>query len=543
MKSTHPMITLALVLVVIGPALAGEVLDKTATLAVIEDLTSQGRTTWIAAGTIQAKHQEYRAAQTTNPIEISQEIQRQLAEYKSNPGPEVSPELRKMRLEAIPFNVRYWMSNEYTMNSSVLMRYDGDRYYGEINIESRRDSVTVPSELRGNFMTEQFRLEWNQQRIFAWDGQKYTRYTGSVSRATVDAGGSSTLSDVVGGALTAGIVPWGSGPLTYQNLSKAEISAASVSRDGTTQIEMTVERAEGSSMYFALDPAKDYAVTTCTLPNPDNTTMQNRYFSGYRQVAGNWVPTTVLIEQRDALTNKLLNSDKWDFVAVDARVPGPEAFEVNFDADTVVEYHSPVASESVSYNYSNLADTDGLRAERLTFVATQDERPRNCATAALKSAASKLGKSVPDSVLARLVRADGQTTLYDLKQAAQGLGLHCRAVQTDISALAELSGCVAILHLPSRNHFVVLDHADDRYAWLVDMSSRKFYYRTNLDLLPLDWPHDRGLVPRRQRWHALFHRRGAGRRLVLYRLASGGSRCVLRRLAQWHVCRLRPMVP
>src|SRR4030042_3431052 len=129
MKNTHIMMTLVLILMAIGPALADQALDRTATLTVIENLTSRGQKTWIPAGTILAKHQEYRAAQTTNSAGISKEIERQLADYRNDPQPEATPELQKLRLEAIPFNVRYWMSNEYTMDSSVVLRYDGARFY------------------------------------------------------------------------------------------------------------------------------------------------------------------------------------------------------------------------------------------------------------------------------------------------------------------------------------------------------------------------------------------------------------------------------
>lgn len=479
------MMTLILIFMMICPVLADEALDKAATMSIVERLTSEGRATWIPAGTILAQHQEYRAAQTTDAEAISAETERQLADYKSDPRPEVAPELQRMRIEAIPFNVRYWMSNEYTMDSSVVMRYDGKRYYWEINVESRSDSVAVPSELRGNYMTEQFNLNWNEKRVFAWDGQNYSIYTGPADRAMVDAD-TGMIMPTLGGALTAGLVHWGTGSLTYENLSQAKTSAISATRNGTDEVEMVVDQADGSYMHFILDPAKDYAVTSCCLPRQGNTVMEDRYYSGYEKVAGHWVPTTVLIEKRDAFTNRLLSSDKWDFTVVDGAVPGPETFSIEYNADTVVEYHSPVAG-AATFDYSNLVDTDRLLADRLTYVATKSKKPRNCATAALQYAAGQFGKSVSDSVLARMVRTDGQTTLYDLKQATQSLGLHCRAVTTDIATLAELPDCVAILHLPGKNHFVVLDHVDERYAWLVDLSSSKFYYRKNVALLPADW--------------------------------------------------------
>lgn len=490
MKSSRTMLTLILIFMIIGPALADQALDKATTTSLVEQLTSQSRQTWIPAGTIFAKHSEVKEPETTDPTVISKEIERQLAEYRSNPWPEVAPELQKQRMEAIPFNVRYWLSNKSTMDSSVQVRYDGSRFYWEIEVESRTDTVQVPSELRGNEMTEQFRLEWNQRRVFVWDGHNYTTVTGPVDHAMVEPG---VGSPGVNGPLTAGVVPWSAILPTAASVSAAQVSAASVSRDGTTQVEMVVEKKDGSSMHFMLDPAKGYAVTSCSLPSNGGTVVHNRFYSGYRQVAGNWVPASVLIEQRDAFTNRLLRSDKWDFTIVDAVVPGPEAFSVAYHAGTVVEYVSPVSGVA-TFNYSNVTDTEALKAERLAYAATESKQPQNCATAALKHAAARLGKSVSDSVLARLVGADGRTTLYDLKQAAQGLGLHCRAVATDIATLKDLPDCAVILHLPGQGHFVVLDHVDDRYAWIVDLSSNRFFYPRSVDLLPLEWPEGTALL-------------------------------------------------
>lgn len=492
MKRADIITIMTLILMTTGPVVADQALDQAATMSIVERLTSENRTTWIPAGTIVARRQEYRAAQTTDAAAVSAEIERQLAAYRADPRPEVAPELQRMRIEAIPFNVRYWMSNEYTMDSSVIMRYDGNRFYWEINIESRRDSVTVPSELRGNYMTEELNLDWNEKRVFVFDGQNYSAYAGPADRAIVDAG-VGMLAPALGGALTAGLIRWGSGSLTYENLSQARISAVSASRNEATEVQMVVDQPNGLSMHFVLDPAKDYAMTSCRLSGRGNTVIEDRYYSGYRQIAGHWVPTTVLIERHDVVTDRLISSDKWDFIAVDGVVPGPETFSMDYTVDTVVEYYSPIEG-AATFNYSNRVDTDRLLAERLTYVATKSTQPRNCATAALQYAAGQFGKSVSDSVLTRLVQGDGQTSLYDLKQAAQGLGLHCRAVTTDIATLAERPDCVAILHLPGTNHFVVLDHVDEQYAWLVDLSSRRFYYRQDVALLPADWSEGTALL-------------------------------------------------
>jgi hypothetical protein len=199
------------------------------------------------------------------------------------------------------------------------------------------------------------------------------------------------------------------------------------------------------------------------------------------------VPTNILIEKYDALTNRLVASDKWDVTSIDTDVPGPDQFKPEYQPDTVVEYFSPLSANSSIFRYSNMADTDRLLAERLTYTATQGDTPQNCATAAVRYTAARLGKSTSDKTLARMIDNHGQTTMADLKQSARRLGLHNRAVRTDVDTLKNLPDCQAILHIPDRNHFIVLDHFEDQYVWLVDLSNSKFLYRQQASLLPADW--------------------------------------------------------
>ena len=88
------------------------------------------------------------------------------------------------------------------MNSTDLVKFDGNRFYWEINVDSRSDSVKPGRDLADNFMTQQFDLGVNKRRIFAWDGEKYTTYFLPANNAIVDAGGNSP--HPVNGPLTAG---------------------------------------------------------------------------------------------------------------------------------------------------------------------------------------------------------------------------------------------------------------------------------------------------------------------------------------------------
>ncbi len=210
MKAKHILLAVALLLPISRAAFADRELDRTEILQILEELTSQPRKTWIPAGTIEATRKEYRAPKKTDVNEINSQIREKIQAYRSSPNKrELTENLQKMRLDAIPFNVCYGLSNEYTMNSTVIVRFDGDRFYLEINADSRTDSVKPNKDLAGNFMTVQFNLDWNARRISAWDGENYTTYCLPVNHAMVDSTGGTP--HVVNGPLTAGFIPWGYG--------------------------------------------------------------------------------------------------------------------------------------------------------------------------------------------------------------------------------------------------------------------------------------------------------------------------------------------
>src|SRR4030042_3820415 len=130
--------------------------------------------------------------------------------------------------------------------------------FWEINVNSRTDSVPLPTELNGNFMTKQFNMAWNAGRTFLWDGQKYTFYTLPLNQAIVDTTNSFPLE--AGGPLTAGIIPWGYGYLTYANLSASDTSAVEIQVNGRIEVHLTLNISDGMEMLFIMEPAKDYAV-------------------------------------------------------------------------------------------------------------------------------------------------------------------------------------------------------------------------------------------------------------------------------------------
>ena len=486
MKARHTILAVVLLLSVSCPVFADRQLDRVETLQIFQQLTSQARKSWIPAGTIEATHEEYRAPKTTDVSEINNQIDKKIQEYQNNPNKrELTENLQKMKLDAIPFNVRHRLSNEYTMSSAVTVRFDGDRFYWEINVNSRTDSVKLGKDLASNFMTKHFDLSWNARRIFAWDGEKYTTYFLPGNHAIVDSTGSTP--HTVNGPLTAGLVPWGYGYYTYENLSAVESSALEKYIDGQTQIHLTLNNSDGSQMVFVMDPAKDYAVISCSITGRGNAII-SRHYSNHQLVSGNWVPTTILLERYEAGANRLLARDLWDITSITPDVPESCDFDVSYETDALKEYFSFVTDKPAMYRHSDTVNTDQLLADRLAFAANEGTQPRNCATAALKYAAGQLGKDVSDSQLAQLVaEPDKITNLYAMKQFTQALGLYCRAVKTDVQTLKSLNGCEVILHIPGRNHFVVLEGIDDKYVWSIDLANNKFYYRTDIDFFGMDW--------------------------------------------------------
>jgi hypothetical protein len=486
MKAKHFITVSVLLLLVSSAAFADRPLDRAEILQIFQQLTSQPKKTWIPAGTIKATHEEYRAPKTTDFNGINGQIKEEIAKYQNNPNKrELTEDLQKMKLDAIPFNIRHKLSNEYTMNSSVVVKFDGERFYWEINTNSRTDSVKPGKDLTDNFMTKQFDLNWNAKRIFAWDGEKYTTYFLPGNHAIVDSTGRTP--HVVNGPLTAGLVPWGYGYYTYENLSAVESSAVEKHVDNQIQIHLTLKNSDGSEMLFVLDTAKNYAVLSCLI-NKQGNLVTSRQYSNYRLISNNWVPTTVLLEHYEIGSSRLLVRDLWEITSIDTNIPQSYEFDVSYKTDALVEYVAFGSRKPEMYRYSQTTNTTLLLAERLAYIANEGTRIQNCATAALKYVALQLGKDVTDQQLAQIVdKSNGQTSLYKMKQFAQGLGLFCRAVKTDIETLNGLNSCKAILYIPSKKHFVVLEKVDNKYVWIIDLASNKFYYYTDINFFGMDW--------------------------------------------------------
>jgi uncharacterized protein involved in tolerance to divalent cations len=419
-------------------------LDRAEVLQIFQTLTDQPRKTWIPAGTIKAKHLEYEA------------------------------------LEG------------YIAESTVLVRYDGDRFYWAIDIDSLSRQIQPNPSPHGKSSQDDFDLNWNKKRVFAWDGQRYTMYFRPGNHAIVNENPSGMPVNV-NGPLTAGIVPWGYGVYTLENLLAAQSSAKV---DDRGQVHLTLNKIDMPEMVFVLDSTKDYAVLFYSINNVGRSSIVKTY-GDYELVSGKWTPTTIVIERYDDSKQpyELLSYDEWDLTSISVSIPQPESFGLSYETNAFVEYYLPNADRPLSYHHCSKVDTDSLLQDKRAMVLAGNMQTQKCATVAMKYVAEQLGQKITTQQLASLVNEPNQvTSLYQLQQFAQELGFHCLAVKTDLQTLKNLKHCQAILHLPRAQHYVVLEHIDDEYVWLIDLASNKFYYHIKLDMFDLNWSEGTALL-------------------------------------------------
>jgi predicted double-glycine peptidase len=432
MKMKNVALTVILLFLAQNYAQADRQLDRAEILQVFETLTRQPRKTWIPCGTIEATHHEYES------------------------------------------------STGYMTDSTVTVKYDGERFYWEINI----DSYTKQNHA-GELSQDSIDMKWNKKRVFTWDGERYTMYFRPANHAIVREN-PTNIPVAVNGPLTAGIVPWGHGIYALEELSAAE-SSANVDAQGN--VHLTINMEGGLKMVFVLDPAKDYALLSYSLYFEAGSSLITTY-GDHESVLGKWIPTTIIIERYGPgkQSPELLSCDYWDFTSVSPILPQTNSFRIPYETDARVEFYSPIGNNAFSYRYYSEVDTESLLQEKLAIALTEQTQSQNCATVAIKYISERLGKNVTDQDLAELVSEPNKSTnLYALRQFAQGLGFHCRAVKTNISKLKNLKNCQAILHLPGVNHYVVFEYIDDEYVWVIDLDSNKFFYRTKLKEFGLVW--------------------------------------------------------
>lgn len=469
------------------------VLDRDEILPIFRTLSEKPRKFWTTSGVLEAIHSEYRAPKLQDDEEINALIREELQTYiESSHKTEQSRKLQEVKCNAIPFNVRYRMANEYTMQSRHAVKVDDDKFHWKISVLSREDSIKPAGN---SFMSEQFNMNWNADRIFAWDGKKYTLYFISANQAVIKED-IANQPVAVNGPLTAGLVPWGYGKYSYDALVSADISAMEIKTTDCQKLQLTLRYPDESEIYLVLDITKKYAVIHQAIHDKDGKITLQAY-GDYRYFAEQWIPGYIEIEEYENMGNdsRLIARDVWDLTSIKSETVTPESFAVQLANDTLIEYASSFSLEPLQYRHcaftgqNRFVDTDRLLYEYIFLKANAKENvPFNCATLGLKYIASQLEKPLSDLEVAPLAdNTEKTTSLYSLREFVMSLDLHCRAVQTDLKTLRGLTSCHAILHLPNENHFVILGNIDSAYVRLIDLSKNSFFYRTKVTTFPSKW--------------------------------------------------------
>ncbi|MBN1456918.1 MAG: hypothetical protein JW912_03605, partial [Sedimentisphaerales bacterium] len=430
MMKKYLILIFAIMILANGIAFASRELDTTEILQIIQTLTANPLSTWIPYGTIEANHLEY--SQSTQAI----------------------------------------------IESTEKVKFDGDKFYWEISISPLDGDE---SNLNEEVVTD---LKVNARRVFVWDGSEYVMYFDSSNNAMVfeDPSG---MPISVNGPLTAGIIPWGFGVFTYDSLSTAELSAQ---ENYQQQIVLQVNRQDSPEMEFLLDPSKNYAALTYSLKNNGLPFIKNSY-SDLQLVNGRWTPKIIVTERYDQSNSAfdLISQDEWEITAISTDLPLQNDFNVSYRNNTFIEFRSPATDSYLSYNFSDAIDTRSVLNQRLATALTSDDPAQNCATIAMKYVLSKLNKEPSGQQLVQLVNSERSTNLYDMRQLARDLQCNGAAINTDLQTLKNTQGVQIILYLPGSKHYVVLDHIDSEYVWLVDLNNDKFYYSVLIDDFEYLW--------------------------------------------------------
>jgi hypothetical protein len=482
-------LSIATVLILSISLLGQETLSQSEVSDILDQLIQQQRTRWIQTGTMEVRHTEYRAPILTDPAAIEAKIEQALADFESDPdGIIKTEELQAQTREAIPFNMRYEYANETTTTTSELVKVDQDRHSQDITIESRIESVTKPSSLAYNEMTNDMDLSGNQRRIFAWDGQNYTLYNLPINIAIVDA---SNRFDQAGiASLKAGLIPWGRGMFSKDNLMDAQVSWEA-SRNGELFISFVWDL--GIEFMITLNAKRSFAPISYSLVRPDGS-IQTAELSEYRQINRSWIPHEILTERYEAGYQRLLGYDLWEIIDISTLKPRPNEFSAEYHEKASISHYSPLSNEPLRYHHNSRVDTQALLSRRLNAQGSAHSHPQNCATLSIAYAAEKLGKSIPDEQLSDIVDASGYTTLLQMKSLAQSLGLSAEVVKTDIPGLTQYAEAQVILHLPGKNHFVILDHVDSENVWCIDLFRNRFYYSIHFGPFGATWSEGTALI-------------------------------------------------
>ena len=383
--------------------------------------------------------------------------------------------------------LKFYDIDDKPIETTERFTFDGDRFYWDIMIngDTISDQTASPNSKRLSYPD----LHQNRHRIFCKNGDKYTRYYKTGKKAMVILGQPNT-SQNASGPLGTGVIPWGYDMFSYQNLMQCKRIGWESWDNGKQEIHLQLSRTDVNpnfTMTFVLDREKDYAVLSYTLEDPHYSIIKQSY-QDYVRIDGRWMPKIVTIERFKKTKTEpgLVSFEDVKFESIQPGKPANDSFKVEFSAGTLVELKPAGNAKSLLYYTTDKTAITNILEDKVELLFESDSE--NCATVAARYIAKEFSRSIPEDKLSGLISDETRkTSLYELKQVLEETGLHCNSVKIDLESLKTMQGGKAILHLSASNHYVILDHIDNNQVWYIDLISRKFYWKRDINDFLMEW--------------------------------------------------------
>lgn len=448
----------------------------------LKELAGEPKAGWLDRGTIIAEHHSFGGAKVTDDDEIQNQVQENLTlKEQFLAGKELIGTYKQAELDAVEFNTRYALKNEFNQVSRQTVKYDGGKFLWQIEVLDRNDTVERPSHLSDNHSVRDFDITANELRMFSWNGEKYVCYFRPVNLATIEAQPSN-----VNGALTAGFIKWGFDKYSYENLSGLDVQGSLEDKTGYISIVIN----DGySSETVVLDPSRNYVPMERSVDKEDVLTTWQ--YADYKDYSQNWIPGTISSVSTSKSDNRVLASDSWTIESVENAGLLENDFHVEFSEGCLIE---DLRFEKPLQYYNSSPESPTVNVEKFDKVLQEKIKVLksglnlNCAGVSMKYAATKIGRDLPVETISSLIKSNnGLSSMANLIESFRLVGIDALAVNTDIENLKKIDNSAVILHLPGEQHFVVVDEIGDGYARIVDLDGKNICYRISIDELSKSW--------------------------------------------------------
>lgn len=525
MKSFKVIILILLPSLMWITSVNGRTLSQLEVQSLLKELTSQSQMGWIETGTVKGfiVEESWPTYDYANS-EIEARIRSEITAFET-PALQtvVNSKLQLDYFQAMPYNIRYAYRASTREELELSIQCHKGRYFWEATVVDFKDLADlsnysdIPYRLTTTdekFFAQtqpaphaiiRFNPDWNQKRICSWDGKEHIQYNYSLDRMINHV--SRTATDKLLGLpspLTAGLIPWGYGIFTLENLNSMDVVAQKAwdEDDSVIILTLTDETQKDKLVIKAkfIRKISPYGKNSLALVEKtimsDNKLLQKAVLSAHIWLSNTWVPKLIVTEKYNYLYGAERTTRKT--LRLDYSTEIPQGQMVPSISGALVEYRAPGLSRSLRYRMSERIDNEAVLAEKLALIQRSSQTKSlysNCATLSLGYAASQLGRPLDDKQLAELIDTNGMTNLQAMVQVARRNGLHAQAVRTDLKHLAKLDSHQVILHIPKKDHYIVLGDVDANYVWCIDLSKDCFLYRSEKQrFCTLEWTEGTALI-------------------------------------------------